>query len=253
MYSDSHKKVLHHEREDEATGRDGNHRGRTRRNGHRYKCRRGLGRTSTAGQFRSGGSRRSRPAGPPRRTRWAAASAGPSRRTRRVARRQPRAWRPRWPASWAGGRRLPGTMAWCPVGRRSPAMGLGRPASAGMEWAIPAAVGAAATAIRLLGIQRDAGMGSRFQPVGLLALWGMDPAVRTNHRTMSPLALGELTFAHTSSFYASCNVRKVLWCRYFARFAAQVGFMNCGDPLSLVGAVSRQFLGPLWVTRQASG
>jgi hypothetical protein len=73
-------------------------------------------------------------------------------------------------------------MAWCSMGRRTPAVGLGCPASASMESTIPAGVGAAATAIRLLGIHGDAGMGSRFQSVGLLALRGLDSAVTANHR-----------------------------------------------------------------------
>src|SRR5712675_312965 len=79
-------------------------------------------------------------------------------------------------------------MAWCPVGRGSPAVGLGCPAPAGMGWTTPAGVGAAATAIRLLGIHGDAGLGSRLQPVGVLALRGLDPAVTANHTTVALLS-----------------------------------------------------------------
>lgn len=79
-------------------------------------------------------------------------------------------------------------MAWCPVGRRTPAVGLGCPASASLAWTTPAVLGAAATAIRLLGKYGDAGMGSRIQPVGLLALRGLDPAVTVNHKTVALLS-----------------------------------------------------------------
>lgn len=43
-------------------------------------------------------------------------------------------------------------MARRPLWRRTPAVGLGCPASASVEWTNPAVVEAAATAIRLLGI-----------------------------------------------------------------------------------------------------
>jgi hypothetical protein len=56
-------------------------------------------------------------------------------------------------------------------------VGLGCPASAGLGWTTPSGVGAAATAIRLLGIHGDAGLASRLQPVGVLALRCVDPAV----------------------------------------------------------------------------
>jgi hypothetical protein len=62
------------------------------------------------------------------------------------------------------------------------------PASASVEWTTPAAVRAAATAIRLLGIHRDTGMGSRFQPVGLLAVRGLDPALTAKHKTVALLS-----------------------------------------------------------------
>ena len=64
-------------------------------------------------------------------------------------------------------------------------MGLGCPAPAGMGWTTPAGVGAAATAIQLLGIHGDAGLGSRLQPVGVLALRCVDPAV-TNGGALGP-------------------------------------------------------------------
>jgi hypothetical protein len=67
-------------------------------------------------------------------------------------------------------------------------VGLGCPASASVEWTNPAGVGAAATAIQLLGIHGDAGVGSRFQPVGLLAVRGLDPAVTVNHKTVALLS-----------------------------------------------------------------
>jgi hypothetical protein len=66
-------------------------------------------------------------------------------------------------------------------------VGLGCPAPASVEWTNPAVMGPAATAIRLLGIHGDAGMGSRFQPVGLLAIRGLDPAVTANHNTVALL------------------------------------------------------------------
>jgi hypothetical protein len=67
-------------------------------------------------------------------------------------------------------------------------VGLGCPAPASVEWTNPAVMGSAATAIRLLGIHGDAGMGSRFQPVGLLAIRGLDPAVTANHNTVALLS-----------------------------------------------------------------
>jgi hypothetical protein len=68
-------------------------------------------------------------------------------------------------------------------------VGLGCPAPANVEWTNPAGVGAGATAIRLLGIHGDAGMGSRFPPVGLLAIRGLDPVVTANHNTVALLSL----------------------------------------------------------------
>jgi hypothetical protein len=56
-------------------------------------------------------------------------------------------------------------------------MGVGCPASAGVEWPTPASVGRAATPIQLLGLYGDPGVGSRIQPVGFLALRRLDPAV----------------------------------------------------------------------------
>src|SRR5882757_7434657 len=49
-------------------------------------------------------------------------------------------------------------------------------------------MGPAATAIRLLRIHGDAGMGSRFQPVGLLDVRGLDPDVTANHNTVALLS-----------------------------------------------------------------
>jgi hypothetical protein len=147
---------------------------------------------------RSSKSRHARAAGESWRTGWASAGPGPSsrasagpgpsQRTKWTASRQPRSQRPRWPVSGAGRRRLSGAMAWCAMGRRTPAVGLGFPASASVGWTTPSGVGAAATAIRLLGIHGDAVMGSRFQPVGLLALRGLDPAVTANHNTVALLS-----------------------------------------------------------------
>ena len=107
-------------------------------------------------------------------------------------------------------------------------MGLGCPASAGMGWTTPAGVGAAATAIRLLGIHGDAGLGSRLQPVGVLALRGLDPAVTANHTTVaSVMSIGsQQDVNHLVGLIPSGfdrrgltrNVRKALACELFRSF-----------------------------------
>ena len=107
-------------------------------------------------------------------------------------------------------------------------MGLGCPTSASMEWTTPAGVGAAATAIRLLGIHGDAGLGSRLQPVGVLALRGLDPAVTANHRTVSSVMFtgsqqdgNHLVGLMPSGFDRrglTRNVRKALACKPFRSF-----------------------------------
>ena len=97
-------------------------------------------------------------------------------------------------------------MAGRTVGRGRPAVGLGCPASAGLAWTTPVGVGAAATAIRLLGIQGDAGLGSRVQPLGVLALRGLDPAVTAIHTTVSSLM---------STGLGRTDVWKALACRIF--------------------------------------
>jgi len=75
-----------------------------------------------------------------------------------------------------------------PHGATDPRRGAGVPRLGRRGVTNPAVVGAATTAIRLLGIHGDAVMGSRFQPVGLLALRGLDPAVTANHNTVALLS-----------------------------------------------------------------
>jgi Domain of unknown function (DUF932) len=105
-------------------------------------------------------------------------------------------------------------------------VGLGCPASASMESTIPAGVGAAATAIRLLGIHGDAGMGSRFQSVGLRVLLTPIRIVCANTQSAA-LASARSTFgiSHTSGARATIQqVRealKLFW-RYIEAFEVPV-------------------------------
>jgi hypothetical protein len=106
-------------------------------------------------------------------------------------------------------------------------MGLGCPSSSSMEWTNPAAVRAAGSAIGLLGIHRDTGMGSRFQPVRFLAARGLDPAVTANHETVALLfSRARVSWSRAGTI---CNMVLVLvWAGRRAGFDGLCGRVDGG-------------------------
>lgn len=153
------------------------------------------------------------------RTRWT------SRRARRSRTWRPgwagRTWRPRR-AGWPGRTRrslarrsAPRLLQQRTVGQRTCPLGTGRTAPAGVGSTASAAGGPVELRPdQLLGLPGDPRVGSWFQPVGLLVLRSLDPAVTADHSpTATPVSpLGEAGVVRGTQVSPGAAVRNVLHC-----------------------------------------